>query len=141
MENDAESKTVRMELSRIVITETSENQVIVLREVNGTRQFPIWIGIYEATAIDRNLKDIRAPRPLTHDLLCSVFGALGATLERIVVTDLRNTTFYAKLILKRDSETIEVDSRPSDAIAIATSLDAPIYVEERVLEQVGQAEG
>lgn len=138
MERDVEPTAVRMELARIVITETSENQVIVLREVNGSRQFPIWIGIYEATAIDRNLKDIRAPRPLTHDLACTIISVLGATLERIVVTELRNTTFYAKLILSRDGETFEVDSRPSDAIAIATHLDVPIYVEERVLEQVSQ---
>ena len=127
---------VHMRLARVIITETSENQIIVLKEVDGERQFPILIGIYEATAIDRGLKDLRAPRPLTHDLLCSVLNSLGAELERIVVTELRNDTFYAKLVLRRNGETVEVDSRPSDAIAIATNLDAPIYVEEEVLDKV-----
>ena len=129
---------VRMKLARIVITETSENQIIVLREVDGDREFPIVIGIYEATAIDRSLKDIRAPRPLTHDLVCSIINALNAEMERIVVCELRNTTFYAKLILRQGDRVFEVDSRPSDAIAIATQLDAPIYVEEKVLDQVAR---
>ncbi|HRU05986.1 MAG TPA: bifunctional nuclease family protein [Candidatus Brocadiia bacterium] len=129
---------VRMKLSRIVISETSENQIIVLKEENGERQFPILIGIYEATAIDRSLKEIRAPRPLTHDLVCSIITALDAEVERVVVCDLRNTTFYARIILRHDGKLIEVDSRPSDAIAIATQLDAPIYVDEKVIEQVGQ---
>ena len=127
---------VRMKLSRIVITETSENQMIVLKEVDGDRQFPIYIAIYEATAIDRGIKEFRAPRPLTHDLLCSVIAALGAELERVVVCDLRGGTYYAKLVLKRDGSAIEVDARPSDSIAIATQLGVPIYVAEEVLEQV-----
>ena len=139
MEHEQESTQVLMKLSRIVIAENSENQIIVLREAGGAREFPIWIGIYEASAIDRNLKDIRAPRPLTHDLVCSVIASLGAELERVVVTDLRNTTFYAKLMVRRGDEVVEIDSRPSDAIAIATQMDVPIYVEERVLDQVGQS--
>ena len=138
MPNTQQSGLVHMRLSRIVITETSENQIIVLKEVDGDRRFPIVIGIYEATAIDRNLKEIRAPRPLTHDLVCSVIDALGADLDRVIVCDLRNTTFYAKLILRKGDGFIEVDSRPSDAIAIATHLGAPIYVDEKVIEQVTQ---
>jgi len=130
---------IPMRLARIVISETSENQIIVLQEIDGERRFPIVIGIYEATAIDRNLKEIRAPRPLTHDLLCSVINALDADLERIIVTDLHNNTFYAKLVLTRDGKTVEVDSRPSDAIAIATNLGAPIFVEEQVIEKVSQS--
>lgn len=129
---------VPMRLARIVISETSENQIIVLQEIDGERRFPIVIGIYEATAIDRNLKEIRAPRPLTHDLLCSVINALDGELERVIVTDLHNNTFYAKLVLTRDGRTIEVDSRPSDAIAIATNLNAPIFVEESVIEKAAQ---
>ena len=127
---------VPMHLARIIITETSENQIIVLKESDGERQFPIVIGIYEATAIDRSLKDIRAPRPLTHDLICSVLGALDAELDRIIVTDLRNNTFYAKLIVRQGDRTVEIDSRPSDAIAIATHLGTPIFVEETVLDRV-----
>jgi bifunctional DNase/RNase len=131
---------VHMQLARIVINETSENQVIVLKEVGGQRQFPIVIGIYEATAIDRCLKEIRAHRPLTHDLLCSVLQALDVDLERIVVTELRNNTFFAKLVLKQGDRLVEVDSRPSDAIAIATNLGAPIYVDDSVLEQTCREE-
>ena len=131
---------VHMELARIVISETTENQVIVLKEVNGERQFPILIGIYEATAIERGLKEIRAPRPLTHDLICSLISSLDAELMRIIVCDLRGATFYAKLILKKGDRTLEVDSRPSDAIAVATALNIPIFVEEKVLEQVTQQE-
>ena len=131
---------VPMTLARIIISETSESQIIVLKEIDGERQFPIVIGIYEATAIDRGLKEIRAPRPLTHDLICSILNNLEAELERVIVCDLRGSTFFAKMILHRDGEVIEVDARPSDSIAVATILDAPIYVEEKVLEQVAQTE-
>ena len=131
---------VPMSLARIIISETTENQIIVLKETDGERQFPIVIGIYEATAIDRGLKEIRAPRPLTHDLICSILNSLEAELERVVVCDLRGSTFYAKMLFRRDGEILEVDSRPSDAIAVATILGVPIYVEEKVIEQVAQTE-
>ncbi len=126
---------VEVQLSRIIITETSEHQVIVLKEKDGHRSFPIVIGIYEATAIDRGVKEIRPPRPLTHDLLLSVLRGMNVKLERIVITDLRNNTFYAKLLLESDGKTVEVDSRPSDAIALAVQESTPIFVEERVLAE------
>jgi hypothetical protein len=125
-----------MELARIIISETSDEQVIVLKEVNGDRAFPIVIGIWEAVAIDRNLKGKKTPRPMTHDLLENVIHGLDSKLERIVVTELRDRTFYAKLILRRNGKTVEIDSRPSDAIALAVQMRAPIYVEESVLEEV-----
>jgi hypothetical protein len=127
---------VRMDLARIVISETSDQQIIVLRERDGTRQFPIVIGITEAYAIDRRLKDIPTPRPLTHDLLATVIRELDADLEKIVIHDLRDHTFYAKLVIRRDGNVVEVDSRPSDAIALGVASDTPIYVEEAVLQQV-----
>lgn len=127
---------VECELSRIIINERSEQQVIVLKEKEGTRAFPILIGIYEATAIDRGIKEYRTPRPLTHDLLCSILRSLDITLDRMIVSDLRNQTFYAKLILSQGGRVVEIDSRPSDAIAIAVQLGAPIFVEERVFEEV-----
>lgn len=127
---------VHMELSRIVIAETSEEQVIVLKEVDGARSFPIVIGIFEAAAIDRKIKNIRTPRPLTHDLLESVVRAMKAELQRVVVTALKQGTFYAKLVLQHEGALVEVDSRPSDAIALATQMGAPIYVEEEVLKEV-----
>jgi len=132
---------VHMELSRIIISETNEEQVIVLREVGGARAFPIVIGIWEAVAIDRNIKGKKTPRPMTHDLLENVIRGLDARLEKVVVTDLRDRTFYAKLILRRNGSVVEVDSRPSDAIALAVQMRAPIYVEESVLDEVASGPG
>jgi len=130
---------VEVELTRIIINERSEQQVIVLKEKEGARAFPIVIGIFEAYAIDRGIKEIRTPRPLTHDLIVGIIRSLNVQLARIVVSDLRKGTFYAKLVLQRDGKTIEIDSRPSDAIAIAVLLGAPIFVEERILEAVSRA--
>ena len=127
---------IQMELSRIIICDTSDQQVIVLKEKDGTRNFPIRIGTFEAGAIDRGVKELRTSRPLTHDLLSNVLDSLGVELERIVVSDLRRGTFYAKLILQRDGEVIEVDSRPSDAIALAVVRNTPIFVMEKVLQEV-----
>lgn len=127
---------VRMELSRIIISEVSEQQIIVLKEVDGVRSFPILIGLWEAMAIDRNIKDKKPPRPLTHELLVSVIRGLDVALDRVIVNDLNDATFYAKLVLRKNGSVVEVDSRPSDAIAIAVQMRAPIYVEERVLDAV-----
>jgi hypothetical protein len=123
-----------MELARVIISETNDEQIIVLKEVNGTRAFPIVIGIWEAFAIDRNLKEKKTPRPMTHDLIENVIRSLDGALERIVVSDLRNQTFFAKLMIRRNGKMLEVDSRPSDAIALAVQMKVPIYVEEKVLE-------
>lgn len=125
-----------MELSRIIISETNDEQVIVLKEIDGERAFPIVIGIWEAVAIDRNIKGKKTPRPMTHDLIENVIGGLDAKLERVVVNDLRDRTFYARLVLRRNGKTVEIDSRPSDAIALAVQMKAPIYVEEKVLDEV-----
>lgn len=132
---------VPMELARIMIAEYSEQQVIYLRERDGERTFPIAIGITEAMAIDRRLKGIPFPRPLTHDLLANVIEALGGELEKIVVNDLRQIddedshgTFIATLYIRRNDEVIEVDSRPSDAVALGAGLGTPIYVAEHVLD-------
>lgn len=127
---------VEMELARILITDTSEGQIIVLREKNGQRSFPIVIGYFEAAAIDRHVKEIQSPRPLTHDLLRSVISTLGGKLDHIVVNSLANETFYAKLIIECNGNTLSVDSRPSDAIALAVLDETPIFVEESVLEEV-----
>ena len=128
---------VQMQLARIIISEISENQVIYLREVDGDRQFPILIGIFEATNIDRRVKEhYQPPRPLTHDLIVNVAQSLGAEVDSVVISELRDHTYFAKLRLKRDGELIEIDSRPSDAIAVAVTFQPPlpIYVSEEVLE-------
>jgi bifunctional DNase/RNase len=127
---------VQMQLSRIIISEINEQQVIYLREINGDRQFPILIGIFEATSIDRRVKNYESPRPLTHDLLVNSVEELGAALDSVVITELRDHTYFAKLRLKADGQLIEIDSRPSDAIAVAVTCTPhlPIYVAEEVLE-------
>ena len=129
---------IEVELSRIIINETSDQQIIVLKERHGNRSFPIVIGIVEIFAIDRRLKGIKPPRPMTHDLLGGVIESLGAEVEKIVINDLRNHTFYAKIYIKLNGRTVEIDSRPSDAIALGTGSNAPIYVAEHVLEETCQ---
>lgn len=129
---------VEAELSRIIINETSDQQIIVLKECHGKRSFPIVIGIVEIFAIDRRLKGIQPPRPMTHDLLDSVIENLGAKIEKIVISDLRNHTFYAKIYLSSNGHSIEIDSRPSDAIALGAASNAPIYVAEHVFERISQ---
>lgn len=129
---------VEAELSRIIINETSDQQIIVLKERHGKRSFPIVIGIVEIFAIDRRLKGIQPPRPMTHDLLDSVIENLGAKIEKIVISDLRNHTFYAKIYLNSNGHSIEIDSRPSDAIALGAASNAPIYVAEHVFERISQ---
>ncbi|KAF0241073.1 MAG: hypothetical protein FD180_4633 [Planctomycetota bacterium] len=125
-----------MELSRILLCETNDEQQITLKEVGGDRSFPIVIGIYEAAAIERKIKGQRSPRPLTHDLLTSVIAEMGARIDRVIISELRETTFFAKLILEKDGQEMEVDARPSDAIALAISSSAPIFVDDSVLKEV-----
>lgn len=127
---------IRMDLARIIISETSEQQIIVLREREGDRQFPIVIGRTEADAINRRVKDIITPRPLTHDLLFNVIVELDGDLEKIVIYDLRDHVFYAKLVIRHNGQLTEVDSRPSDAIALGVANETPIYVDDSVLGQV-----
>jgi bifunctional DNase/RNase len=127
---------IQMELHKIIISELQDQQVIVLREVDGERMFPIVIGSTEALAIDRRLKGIPTPRPMTHDLLASVIEQLGGTLERIEINNLENHTFFARILIRQNGQVIEVDSRPSDAIALGVAGGVPIYVAEHVLDEV-----
>ena len=129
---------VQMQLSRIIISEINDQQVIYLTEIDGDRQFPILIGIFEATSIDRHVKRYESPRPLTHDLLVSAVEALGAELDSVVISDLREHTYFAQLRVRHNGELLELDSRPSDAIAVAVTCDPPlpIFVSEQVLEEV-----
>jgi len=132
---------IRCELVRIMITETGEHQVIVLKESDGDRAFPIVIGFFEAAAIDRRLKGHSLPRPMTHDLLAGVIEAMGGRLARVIITDLKEHTFYANLVIERNGDEILVDARPSDAIALAAANETPIFVEDRVLEEVAGPAG
>ncbi len=129
---------VQMELSRIIISEINDQQVIYLKEIDGPRTFPILIGIFEATSIDRRVKGFQSPRPLTHDLVVSICDQLGGELESVVISDLKDHTYFAKLRIRHEGELLEIDARPSDAIAVAVTCDPhlPIYVSEDVLQDV-----
>ena len=123
-------------MERIVINEVHDQQVVMLREVDGERSFPIVIGIFEATSIDRRVKGIPNPRPLTHDLVASVVENMGGELQDVYINDLREHTYFAKLRIRHEGELVEVDCRPSDAIALAVTAKVPIYVAEDVLGEV-----
>jgi bifunctional DNase/RNase len=125
-----------MELKRIIISEVHDQQVVMLKEVEGDRSFPIVIGIFEATSIDRRVKGMPSPRPLTHDLVASVIENMGGELRDIYISELREHTYFAKLRIRMNGEMVEVDSRPSDAIALAVTAKVPIYVAEDVLDEV-----
>ena len=126
---------VPMQLSRIFIREMTDMQIIELSEVGGDRTFPIVIGLPEAFAIERRLKGIEIPRPQTHDLLASVLDALGGALQRIEIHDMREGTFYARLVVDQSGREVMIDSRPSDAIALGVAKGVPILVDAAVLEQ------
>jgi uncharacterized protein len=129
--------SVQVELKRIIITEDSDQQVIYLQEVAGERSFPIVIGNNEAGAIERRLKGQPTPRPYTHELLASVIEKLEAKLERIVINDLQEHTFYARLVIRQGGKMVEIDSRPSDAIALGIAGNVPIFVADHVMNEVG----
>jgi len=128
---------IKVELSRIIIDEQKKEQVIVLKEKQGSRYLPIVIGIGEAEAIRMQLSGFVPPRPLTHDLLQTVLTTLDATLEKVVIDKLVESTFHAKLFLKlKDSGTKIVDARPSDSIALAVRTKSPLFIEDAVFEKL-----
>jgi bifunctional DNase/RNase len=127
---------VRVELSRIVINEKTDEQQISLREADGKREFSIVIGMFEVFSIERLVKERPSERPLTHDLLASVIENLEAKILRAVIDDLKDDTYYAKLVLLRKKEEVAIDARPSDAITLALKVDAPIYVADKVMNAV-----
>ncbi|MCY2935716.1 MAG: bifunctional nuclease family protein [Planctomycetota bacterium] len=127
---------VRMQLSRIIINENADQQYIFLKELDGERSFAIVIGLFEATSIDRRVKGNRGPRPLTHDLIANIIDQMGGEVAEVHITELKDATYFAKLKILHQGQIIEVDSRPSDAIAIAVTVKAPIFVVEDVLEEL-----
>ncbi len=126
---------IEMTIDSIRVSLMNYQRVVILKERMAERYLPIWIGPAEADAIAVKLQGVTVPRPLTHDLLHSVIDALGATINSIIVSDLKNDTFYAKIILNVDGGQLEVDSRPSDALALAVRAEVPIYAEETVLDK------
>ncbi len=130
--------SIQMELARIIISEVNDQQVVYLREVEGDRTFPILIGLFEATSIDRRVKHHQSPRPLTHDLLVAAVELMGGEFRDVVISELKEHTYFAVIRVEKDGEVVEIDARPSDAIAVAVTCEPnlPIYVSEEVLENV-----
>jgi len=124
---------IQMELKRIIISEVDDTQLIVLKELEGDRSFPIVIGLFEAHSINRRVKGESSPRPLTHDLIVAAVEAMGGDIQDVIINDLQEHTYYAKLRVRHEGELIEIDCRPSDAIAVAVTAKIPLYVNESVL--------
>lgn len=115
----------------------TQHRVVILKESSAERYLPIWIGAYEADAIAVRLQDVSVARPLTHDLIRSIVGELGAKVNSILINDLHDDTFYARIVMDINGRHVEVDSRPSDALALAVRVEAPIYVDDGVMEKAG----
>lgn len=128
---------VEMTIESIRVSTLNYQRVVILKEKAAERYLPIWIGPAEADAIAVKLQDVAVPRPMTHDLLGSMISALGASVNSIVVCDLRDDTFFAKIIVVVDGKQVEIDSRPSDALALAVRAKVPIFAEESVLDKAG----
>lgn len=124
-----------MKVKGLMIDPVSNMPIVILKAPDGDAVLPIWVGIFEANAIAMQIEKIASPRPMTHDLLCNMVERLGARAEKVVITDLRDNTFFALIHLDRRGEKITVDARPSDAMALALRAEAPIFVEEGVLDR------
>jgi bifunctional DNase/RNase len=128
---------VEVTIESVRVSLMSEHRLVVLKEVGSDRHLPIWIGQCEAEAIAIRLRSIEVARPLTHDLLRNVITEMGGNVTRVVVSALESDTFHARVIVEMDGRLLEIDSRPSDALALAVRVDAPIYVEDQVMAQAG----
>jgi uncharacterized protein len=125
---------VEMKIRGLMMDPVTNMPIVILKDINGNSVLPIWVGVYEANAIALEIEKVSTPRPMTHDLMKSMLLGLETGVRKIVVSELKDDTFYAIIWLERDGELISVDSRPSDALALALRLDCPIYVEENVLK-------
>ncbi len=135
------SRMVEMTVTELIVDTQTNVPVVVLREKEGDRRLPIWIGIMEATAIAMELEQVRFPRPMTHDLMKNLLEHLEVVVARIEVCDLRENTYYALIHLRNGDRESVVDARPSDAIALALRTGSPIFVADKVLRKSGQTEG
>jgi hypothetical protein len=125
---------IEMKIRGLMMDPVTNMPIVILKDVNGSAILPIWVGVYEANAIALEIEKVTTPRPMTHDLIKSLLMGLNTGVQKVVVNELKDDTFYALIWLERDGEIISVDSRPSDALAVALRLDCPIYVEESVLK-------
>ena len=131
---------IEMTIKGLMIDPITNMPIIILRDQEGQRILPIWVGVFEANAIALQIENVQTPRPMTHDLLKNIIDDLSAQVERIVVTELKENTFYALIHLRRNGHSIEVDARPSDAIALALRTRSPIFVEEAVIQNARSVE-
>src|SRR6476646_5654883 len=125
---------IEMSIKGLMVDPISNMPIVILRDKEGSRTLPIWVGMFEANAIALQIENVSTPRPMTHDLLRNVIHDLKASVQKIVVSDLQENTFYALIYLSLNGETVAIDARPSDAIALALRTRAPIFVEERVID-------
>jgi len=125
---------VEMKIRGLMMDPVTNMPIVVLKDVHGNSVLPIWVGVYEANAIALEIEKVQTPRPMTHDLLRNVFLGLEVRVDKIVVSDLKDDTFYAVIWVERDGQLIMLDSRPSDALALALRMDCPIFVDEQVLK-------
>ncbi len=125
---------VEMKIRGLMMDPVTNMPIVILKDVNGTAILPIWVGIYEANAIALEIEKVSTPRPMTHDLIKNVLLGLSAGVQKVVVNDLREDTFFALIWVERDDQLVCIDSRPSDALAVALRLDCPIFVDEEVLK-------
>ncbi len=132
---------IEVQVAHLGLDQTTNSPVVLLKEKGGERVLPIWIGPAEASAIAMEMQGVKAQRPMTHDLLKHVIVGLGGELRRVTITGVRDNTYFAELLIRRDDETVQVDARPSDSIALALRLHAPIFTSDDLLDQGGAAEG
>jgi len=125
---------VEVKIRGLMMDPVTNLPIVILKDTNGNAVLPIWVGVYEANAIALEIEKVATPRPMTHDLIKNLLLALYTTVRKVVVNDLRDETYYALIWLEQDGQVISIDSRPSDALAVALRLDCPIYVEESVLK-------
>src|SRR5712691_11514227 len=125
---------VEMKIRGLMMDPVTNMPIVVLKDANGSAVLPIWVGVYEANAIALEIEKVQTPRPMTHDLLKNVLFGLNVHVQKVVVNDLREDTFYAVIWVERDGERMSIDSRPSPALALALRVDCPIFVEDIVLK-------
>lgn len=130
---------VEMKIRGLMMDPVTNMPIVVLKDINGNAILPIWVGIYEANAIALEIEKVTTPRPMTHDLIKTLLLGMNTGIRKVVVNELKDDTFYAVIWLEKDGDLISVDSRPSDALALALRLDCPIYVEEQVLRSSKQS--
>jgi uncharacterized protein len=125
---------VEMKIRGLMVDPSTNMPIVVLKDVNGETLLPIWVGLYEANAIALEIEKIAPPRPMTHDLLKNLVQSLNGSVQKVVVTELRDDTFFAVVWMEQDGETVAIDARPSDALALALRADCPIFVSDQVLQ-------